>query len=138
MHYSFFLTVEPSNDVDNPAIETIQLASGIIENIQIFFPIGCSGVIRCCLANDSIQLLPTNQNSYYALDGNEVNANIHYDLDANTNTLYLIAWSIGSSYNHTLTLHADVRGHDEPSLEFLQLRFIDLMDRFIDLIRSRF
>jgi len=30
MHYSFFFTVEPENDVDNPVVETIKLASGIL------------------------------------------------------------------------------------------------------------
>ena len=30
MHYSYFFTVEPENDVDNPVVETIKLASGIL------------------------------------------------------------------------------------------------------------
>lgn len=30
MHYSYFFTVEPENDVDSPVVETIKLASGIL------------------------------------------------------------------------------------------------------------
>ena len=38
MHYSFFFTVEPENDVDNPVVETIKLASGILRGVHLSIP----------------------------------------------------------------------------------------------------
>ena len=138
MHYSFFLTVTPANDVDNPAYCHIHLAAGVLENIKLFFPVGCSQVIRATLETDAVQLLPTNQNSYYSLDGEVVDANLHYDMDAETNSLWLKAWTIGSSYDHTLTLHCEVRGPDEPSLELVMSKILDTIDTLADLIRNYF
>ena len=136
MHYSFFLTVSPDNDVDNPALQAIKLGSGILREVKISFPSGCNGVVRCFLANDSVQLLPTNQDGYYALDGDSVVARLWYDLSINTNTLYFIGWSVDADYSHELCVMLDVKEDNEPDMTMLQSKIIDVLDHLVSMIKS--
>jgi hypothetical protein len=47
-----------------------------------------------------------------------------------------VAWSIGSVYDHTLTLHIEVQGKDEPDIHSLMVLMTQTIDRLISLCRS--
>lgn len=136
MHYSYEVTVEPTDVLSDPLVFPIVLASGRLRRVKIYFPVGCSRTIRCQLWDRAIQLLPTNADGFYSLDGDTVDASIYYDLDVNDNVLYLVAWSIGSSYSHTLSVHAEVQAVDEPDPYSLMALMTETVDRLITLIRG--
>jgi hypothetical protein len=138
MHYSYQVEVQPSNDVYNPVEFSIKLATGILRRCQIFFPRGCSSLVRCQLWSDAEQIAPQNADGYYALDGASANIPLYYDLDTETNQLWLVAWSFRCSYNHTLQVHLEVQGREEPDLNSLMLTLMDTENRLIDLIRQVF
>jgi hypothetical protein len=138
MHYSFAVKVLPENDVYNPVEFSIKLATGILRRCQIFFARGCSTLVRCQLWSDAEQLAPQNPDGYYALDGDKVDAPLYYNLDLETNQLWFVAWSFHCSYSHTLQVHLDVQGRDEPDLYNLMQTLIDTEDRLIDLMRQVF
>jgi len=71
-------------------------------------------------------------------DSDKVDAPLYYDMDAVTNQLWLVAWSFHCSYNHTLQVHLDVQGRDEPDTHNLMLALMDTENRLIDLIRQVF
>lgn len=135
MHYSFDVPVTPADTAGDPVIFPMPLATGILRNVKIFFDYGCGRTVRACLFNRGIQILPTNADGYYALDGDKAEANLYYNLD-DDNELFLVAWNVEGSYDHTLSVHLEVQGPDEPSLETLQRLMIDTVNRLIDLIRA--
>ncbi len=136
MHYSFFYTVEPDNDVDNPVVETIKLASGILRGVNLYIPAGVCDSVRCCILNDSVQLLPSNQDGYYSGDGISIPASLWYDLTSNPNTLYFVGWSVDADYPHTIGIFLDVKEDNEPDMVLLQAKLIDVFDHLISMIKS--
>lgn len=138
MHYAFEFTVEPAHTVDSPLVEVIVLGSGILRNVEIHFPVGCNGCVRCCVLNDAVQLLPVNQDGFYSLDGEAIKANLWYDLVANTNRLYFVCWSVDAGYNHRISVLLDVKEDNEPDMVIIQSKVVELMDHIISLIKSYF
>jgi len=138
MHYSYAVTVLTTETVDNYNLKVIKLGSGILKRVEIVFPLGCAYTIRSQLWSSANQVLPTNPDGYYSLDGDKVVADLHYDLDVHGNTLYLVSWTTGSSYDHGLTVHLEVQGVDEPDVTKLQDKMIETINRLIDLCKSFF
>ena len=136
MHYAYQFTVEPSHTASSPLEESLKLGSGILKRVQIFFPDGCSKLVKCCLWNNWEQLAPTNPDGYYALDGAAADAALYYDMDEDTNQLWFIAWTVGSKYNHEITIHLEVQGRDEPDPFKIMTLMKDTINRLIDLMRS--
>ena len=136
MHYSFFFTIEPSNDVDNPVVETIKLASGVLRGVHLSIPAGVNSSVRCCVLNDSVQLLPSNQDGYYSGDGVVIDASLWYDLTLNSNVLYFVGWSVDSNYDHEIGIMLDVKEDNEPDMVVLQSKLGEVMDHLISMIKS--
>ena len=136
MQYSYFFTVEPENDVDSPVVETIKLSSGILRGFHLSIPSGVNNSVRCCILNDAIQLLPSNQDGYYSGDGVVIDASLWYDLIVNPNTLYFVGWSVDANYEHTIGIMLDVKEDNEPDMVILQSKIIDIMDHLISMIKS--
>ncbi len=138
MHYSYAATVLTTHTVSAPLEYSIKLSSGILRRVQIFFPYGCSTLVRCQLWSDMGQLAPQNLDGFYALDGNVADVSLHYDLDKATNQLWLLCWSVNCRYDHTLQVHLDVQGRDEPDNYYLLNKLLDTESVLIDLMRSVF
>ena len=138
MHYAYQFTVEPTHTASAPLEESIKLGSGILKRVQIFFPEGCSRLVRCALWNNWEQLLPTNPDGYYALDGDNSDASLYYNMDEDTNQLWFLAWTIDTKYNHDLTVHIEVQGPDEPDITRISTLMAETIQRLIDLMRSVF
>ena len=136
MHYSFFFFFYPDNDVDNPVVETIKLASGVLRGVHVSIPTGVNNTVRCCILNDAVQLLPSNQDGYYSGDGVVIDASLWYDLIVNPNTLYFVGWSVDANYEHTIGIMLDVKEDNEPDMVILQSKIIDIMDHLISMIKS--
>ena len=136
MHYSYEVEVTPDDVVSDPVVYPIVLSTGILRRVRIFFPPGCSRTIRCTVWDRATQILPTNLDGYYSLDGDNVDADVYYSLDDNDHFLYLVAWTTGSSYNHTLSVHLDVQGPEEPDANKVMILLNSTLDRLIDLCRS--
>ena len=136
MHYSFRDTVTYEDIVSSPLVTPLQLGAGVVTGVKIFFPSGCNGAVHCQIWNSAGQLLPTNLDGDYALDGNVAEAIINYDLSKNPNLLYLISWGDDLYYDHDIDVHIEVRGIDEPQPYDIMALMIDTIDRLIYVIKS--
>lgn len=136
MHYSWELVVNTGNTVNNPATLNLGLPCGIVEEVDIYFPYGCGRVIRAQLYDGATQILPTNVEGFYALDGDTSKAPMYYDLSDEYNILQLRAWTITGQLAHTLTVMVYVKGPNEPDLLAVLKAQVDCMNKQIDLIRS--
>lgn len=138
MHYSYEVTVTPSDDYNNPVVYEIKLASGILLSADFLFEVG-DGFSTCvCLWSDSKQLLPVNVEGFYTGDNIMIHAPCYYPLTAEGNLLYLVAWNRGGIYDHDVNVYLHVKGDNEPDVYSLQQSLNDTIDRLISLIRSMF
>mgnify|MGYP000866471144 CR=1 FL=1 len=138
MNYSYEVVVSTSHTVFAPLEFSIKLAAGILRDVKIFFPYGCSNLVRCQLWSDLGQIAPQNLDGFYALDGNVASISLYYDLDKTSNQLWLVCWGVSCRYNHTLQVHLDVQGRDEPDNYYLLNRLLDTENTLLDLMRQVF
>jgi len=136
MHYSFRDTVTSHDTSSDPLVSPLKMGSGIITGAKIYFPYGCNGSVHCQIWDSAGQLLPTNADGDYALDGSYVEASLHYDLSKMSNQLYLIAWGDDVIYDHNIEVHIEVRGIDEPQPYDIMALMVDTLNRLIDVIKS--
>lgn len=116
MHYCYEVVVEKTNTAQSPVIFPVVLGAGIVRRVQIVFRLGCDKRVRVKLYDGSKQILPTNPEGYYALDGDIVDVQFYYDLSKEYNELFLVAWAYNAKLSHTLTVMIDVDGPDEPNI----------------------
>ena len=138
MHYAYQATIEPTHTVNSPLEQSIKLGSGILKRVQIFFPSGCNQKVMCSIWNNGEQIVPTNPDGFYSLDGSIADAMMYHNLDQKTNQLWFVGWSTGTDYDHTLSIMLDVQGPDEPDVNNLMMLMRETIERLISLMRSVF
>ena len=138
MHYSYEAEVTPADTVDDPLVFPVTLTSGILKGLEVFFPSGCSRTVRIQLWNRGKQIAPSNADGFYALDGDKASAGLHYDIDKEDNELFVIGWNIGGMYDHVITIHLEVQGPEENTMDELVKLMLETINRLIDLMRSVF
>ena len=136
MHYSYELTVSTSDTAEDPQVYHIKLASGILKEMQTVFEVG-DGYSSCITLWDrGKQLLPTNPDGFFTGDGVSVFSPIHYDLDAEDNDLYIVAWNRGGVYDHAVNIMLSVQGSDEPDIIGVMKLMNETIDRLITLCKG--
>jgi hypothetical protein len=114
VHYSFEAQVLTSHVIGAPLEIDVGLMNGIINAIEVYFPKGCARTIRACFFDSVGQVAPVAASSFYSLDGGQVIFPIYYVNATGANSLHFRGWTIGSSYNHTLTVHVECKPVDSP------------------------
>ena len=136
MHYSYELDVSTSDTPGDPLVYHIKLASGILKEMQTVFEVG-DGYSSCITLWDrGKQLLPTNPDGFFTGDGVSVFSPIHYDLDAEDNDLYIVAWNRGGVYDQAVNIMLSVQGSDEPDIIGVMKLMNETIDRLITLCKG--
>jgi hypothetical protein len=138
MHYSYELIVLPAHTVDNPKVVPVTFGAGVVKHISLVFPVGCSRAVHVIVCDQAKQLLPTNPEGNYALDGYSVEMDVYLDMSTYGNQFYLMAWNDGTSYLHNIQCHFDVEGVEEPSPNRAVLVLADAINNLVTMMRSWF
>ncbi len=136
MHFAWELEVGTANNANDPASLDLKLPCGILREVSIYFDYGCDRLVRAVVFDGAKQILPTNQDGYYALDGDTAHAVLHHDLDFEYNQVSVYGWNIGTKYAHILTIMCEVQGPDEPDLYSVMKAQVAVLDRQIDLMKE--
>ena len=136
MIYSYSYEILPTDTVDNPVVGHIKLNSGFIRRVQVSFPVVCAFAVKCCIYNDSRQLIPTNQDGVLCHDGGTFDVPMWYDIDNQGNDLYFVGWGDDLDYSHSVYLSIDVKESTEPDILLVQSRVIDLLEHLINVIKG--
>ena len=115
MHYSVSLTVPADTSVEVPATENIELPAGIIQHSTIIFPPGCSRMVKVCVIDGVTQVMPRNVAEKYAEDAYHFEIGEFFIMDS-AKTLTLSASSVGTSYQHIITAHFEVKSLEEMAM----------------------
>lgn len=104
MFYEFDITVQTSHTLSNPYTETFHLSHGVIHQISINFPSGCAGAVHAVLSKGLNQIFPCNPSGSVKGDGINVKGDTFIGLFEEPYEVNVKAWSMGTSYNHILTI----------------------------------
>ncbi|RLI49875.1 MAG: hypothetical protein DRP09_20365 [Candidatus Thorarchaeota archaeon] len=104
MVFEFDLTV-PANTPETAKIsKTLKLTYGIIHQLEVIFPTGCAGLVKCHINDALHQVWPTNPDGVFKGDGNPIIGRVFHEMDKEPFELQLWAWNEDDTYNHTITV----------------------------------
>jgi len=115
MHYSVSLTVPAGTAVETPATENIELPAGILQHTTIVFPPGCSRMVLVGIKDGATQIMPKNTAEKYAEDSFHFEINDFLIMDS-PKTLTISASSVGTNYQHIITVHFEVKTIEETAM----------------------
>lgn len=108
MYYDFAVLVETSHTVASPKEEILKLTKGVIHRVEVEFPSGCRGQVYLKLLHHEHQVWPTNPQGSFNAEGYTIPIGEHHKLTSEPYALKAIAWGVGCSYNHTITVRVGI------------------------------
>lgn len=111
-NYSFSITI-PANTLERSKQETqLILSPGIIDQISIAFPPGCSALARIQIFERESQLFPQNKGGYYAWDNTILTFYPIYTLTDKYPIFLARTWNLDEFYEHEINLMINIIGED--------------------------
>jgi len=104
MIFVFPITIPKNTPASSPLVETLQLASGIIEEAQLFFPPGPIGLAHLYVTNGLNQVWPSNPEQDFASDDETISWADEYPVSQPPFQLVAYGYNLDSLNDHTLTL----------------------------------
>lgn len=136
MQYAYDLNVLTTNTASNPVRQQIILGAGIIKKVSFLFPPGCNRLVHCYFADRAVQLLPTNPEADYNEDDAFIQVPVHFDMSHMDNYYWLVAWCVGTTYDHNVHVLIDVQSVDEPNELHVIKILAEAIDNLVMLLRS--
>lgn len=104
MVFEFDIEVLTTHTITTPKVVDLKLTAGIIHRYEIYFPPGCANLVKVGINRGLHQVWPTNPEGRHK--GNEVNLSYreYYDLIKEPHILTIRAYSVGATYDHTITV----------------------------------
>lgn len=107
-NYAFEITIPLSTSQVNAIDTELILSGGIIDEIAIGFPPGCSSLAKVQLLYENSVIFPANPDSAYAWDNIIIEFNPRYLLPEINSTLVARCWNLDDFYEHTLTIMINI------------------------------
>ena len=108
MLYEYDLTVTALKPQDDPAEVELVLTKGVINRVEVQFPIGTRGLVHVQIYRGGHQLYPTNPDGNIKADGWPVVWDEHEELTDEPLTLKAIAWSTADTYSYDVTIRVNL------------------------------
>lgn len=108
MYYSYPVVVPANTPESSPVVTRIKLTAGVLHRVECVFPAGCRGMVHLAIQHQGSQQWPQTQGYSFAAEGFTIGIDDRYELPADINELVAIAWSPGTTYQHTLTVRVGV------------------------------
>ena len=113
MFYDFAVEVTANTLESAPKEQSLKLTAGVIQRLSILFPPGPHGMVKLKLMEGGHQFLPTNPEGYFATDDEVLNIDEFYELKTEPYTLKAVAFSPGTTYNHTISMRIGILRPEE-------------------------
>lgn len=113
MFYRYSLLIPASTAQAAPVSTTMQLAHGIVHQVEIAFPPGCAGLVHVAVFRFEHQRWPTNTDQQFAWDDYTiVMRNEKFGLVSQPYTLTLRGWSEDTTFDHTVVCRIGIKKPD--------------------------
>ena len=112
MHYSASLTVPANTPALTPVSTSLVLPAGTLQHIDINFPPGCARMTFIQIYDGATLLYPKTAGAAYCEDAYTVKIDTMQIFDS-PKTLTIKGWSPSTSYQHVVTVTAEVKTAEE-------------------------
>lgn len=108
MYYEFAISVPKSTAQTAPVTQTLKLAKGIIQRIEVEFPIGTQALTHCQLTSHNFGQLPSNLSGSFATDGFRRVVESPLDFQSSPYIVKATLWNDDDTYPHKVTIIFDI------------------------------
>lgn len=109
MTYAWDIEIPANTLAANPVTRTLKLTFGVITKIEIKYPSGCHGLVKCVLTRGGIlRVAPANPDQYVTGDDEPVSWRLFHVIDDTPTELYFSGCSPGTTYAHTVTVRIEL------------------------------
>ena len=112
MQYVASLTVVANTPALTPVSTTLVLPAGTLTGLNIIFPPGCARMTFIQVYDGATLMYPKTAGAAFCEDAFKVAIDCFLVMDA-AKTLTIKGWSPGTSYQHVVTVQAEVRTLEE-------------------------
>lgn len=104
--YEFILPISGSENT--PQKHTLKVPAGILDTIEVGFPLGCERLARLKIFYHTMQILPYNLDSSLGFDDYIIKVSMNLPLDTEPFELELLGWNEDDLFEHTLSIAVNV------------------------------
>lgn len=119
MIYEKSLTIPKNTPITAPVTTIVPVHPGIVKQVSVYFPAGCCGLARCCILYWERQVWPSNPDSYFHGDGQ----NLVFPEDIRLVDLpyefTLVGWNLDDTFQHTITVRLAISPEDTTMTQLL-------------------
>jgi len=108
MAYSTEITIPVNTTADDPKIVTLPGTYMRIIGLDITFPTGCVGLVKCWIEYQGRQLFPYNPEGTFVGNGQTISTNPQLDLDGPPFGISIMGINADDTFEHTLSIVIDV------------------------------
>ncbi len=108
MLFTWDINIPKNRAFDNPVIQDLYLAHGIITWVSILFPPGCQGLAHCTIHHYSKQIFPSIESMSLLGDTFPIEWNEYYEMYAEPYLLKFTGWNLDDTYPHKIKVRIAV------------------------------
>jgi len=128
MYFCWDITIDADTPEKLPIYGYLRITKGIITRVDMKFPAGCHGMVKCRLYRYEQQLIPLTRDEWITGDDETVPTETYGDLTAFPYQLKFVACSPDTDYDHTVTVRIQVL----PSYAVGFAQLTNLVTRLLD------
>jgi hypothetical protein len=124
MFFDVALTIPANTPALVPLIQEVTLPPGVIQQVDVQFPLGCVGLVHTLCRRGSHQVWPTNDSGNFSSNGQTITWAEDYELNDAPFVLRLFGWNTDDTFPHTVSWRFSMRQLATPAAQQLaQQRF---------------
>lgn len=104
MLYEVDIDVLTTDTVANKRTTVVKLTNGVIHQLSVYFPPGCSNLVHIAINRGLYQIFPSNPQGTIKGDAINVEGKDFYTIVEAPYEVKIHAWSDGTNYDHTITV----------------------------------
>lgn len=108
MIYSYSPNTAASVTQGSPTRTPLPVNRGVVIQLTIGFPPGCTGLLHLQIYWGQTQLWPSNPDEDFAWDGFVFNYPEHYEIDAEPYEFTALTWNDDDTYAHDILIQFDI------------------------------
>ena len=112
MIYEKRITIPKNTPAYAPALTTIPIHPGVLQQVQVYFPPGCCALAHVVIKYWERQLFPTNPDSDFTGDDTLIEFSEDLEIVDPPYEFVVLGWNEDDTYSHTIIVRMQIIPHD--------------------------
>lgn len=109
MTFAWDITIPANTLATTPVEQELEITFGVITKVEIKFPSGCHGLVKCRLTRGGIyRLAPLSPDEWVTGDDEAASWHTYFLVDEPPNHVEFTGISPGTTYPHTVTVRLEI------------------------------